>query len=62
MTEMTEGTTGVVIGIEAAEGIDVTVIVIAIVMLSMKRKKLSKLADDQRKIGVMTEAVLAVVN
>lgn len=60
MTETIEGTTAVVIGTEEAERIGVIAIVIR--GLSMKRKRSSKLAEDQQEvIEVMTEVTLEVL-
>ena len=68
MIEMTEGTIvvvigigiGIGIGIEEAEGIGAIGIVIRV--LYMKRKRSSKLAEDQQRvIEVTTEVILEVV-
>ncbi len=60
---MTGGTTAVVIGtgIEEAEGIGVIVIVIATKGLSTRRKRSSKLAEDQRKVIEVTTGVIREV-
>ena len=58
MIETIEETTAVVIRTEEAEGIGVIEIVIVIRGLFMKRKRSSKLAEDQQEmIEVMTEEV-----
>ena len=60
MIETIEETTAAVIRTEEAEGIGAIEIVIR--RLSMKRKRSSKLAEDQQKpIEVMTEATLEVL-
>lgn len=65
MIEMTEGTTAVVIETEEVEGIAATAT--AIRVPSTKRKRSSKLAEDQERVievttGVTLEVLLEVVN